>query len=300
MSLIAAGVALLFGGAALPEAHWSSGAGAAEEVEVVAVRPDASQRMTVPVSLGGEGPFRFLVDTGSQTTVLSSQVARRLSLPVTRSARIIGVGGESQAPTTRINRLALGRRTYDDLEVALLDGGHIGAQGILGTDSLQGQRLLIDFEKGLIAVSDARSLGGSGGFDIIVTARRRHGQLIMTDASIDGVATAVVIDTGSDTTIGNSALQRALSRSGAGTPNRLISVTGQQIEAQLIRADRLEMGGITLNQPVLAFAESPVFEHLRLSRRPALLLGMRELRAFRRVAVDFSTRKIYFDLPPGV
>jgi hypothetical protein len=30
------------------------------------------------------------------------------------------------------------------------------------------------------------------------------------------------------------------------------------------------------------------------------MLGMRELRLFRRVAIDFSTRKVMFDLPSGL
>ena len=32
----------------------------------------------------------------------------------------------------------------------------------------------------------------------------------------------------------------------------------------------------------------------------ALILGMRELRLFRRVAIDFATRRVMFDLPTGL
>ena len=31
--------------------------------------------------------------------------------------------------------------------------------------------------------------------------------------------------------------------------------------------------------------------------KPAMLMGMNELRGFRRVAIDFDTRKVLFDLP---
>ena len=41
----------------------------------------------------------------------------------------------------------------------------------------------------------------------------------------------------------------------------------------------------------------PAFEALGLNRKPALLLGMQDLRSFDRVAIDFSTRRILFDLP---
>ena len=46
------------------------------------------------------------------------------------------------------------------------------------------------------------------------------------------------------------------------------------------------------------FADSPPFERLNLSEKPALLLGMAQLRAFQRVAIDFQEKKILFDLPP--
>jgi hypothetical protein len=48
---------------------------------------------------------------------------------------------------------------------------------------------------------------------------------------------------------------------------------------------------------MIAYADSPPFEALGLAKRPALLLGMRDLRALDRVAIDFSTRRILFDLP---
>ena len=45
------------------------------------------------------------------------------------------------------------------------------------------------------------------------------------------------------------------------------------------------------------YAQQEVFDVLNLTRRPALLLGMRELRLFKRVAIDFAAKRIYFDLP---
>ena len=43
--------------------------------------------------------------------------------------------------------------------------------------------------------------------------------------------------------------------------------------------------------------DSPAFEALGLSDEPALVLGMAELRLFRRVAIDFKAQRILFDLP---
>src|SRR3546814_8270516 len=84
------------------------------------------------------------------------------------------------------------------------------ADGILGTDSLQDQRVLLDFTKNTIAIGGARELGGGSGYDIVVHARKRSGRLIMTNAVIDGVRVDVVVDTGASSTIGNLALRQAM------------------------------------------------------------------------------------------
>ena len=38
--------------------------------QVLDLAADAAARMTVPVSIEGQGPFKFIVDTGSERTVI--------------------------------------------------------------------------------------------------------------------------------------------------------------------------------------------------------------------------------------
>jgi predicted aspartyl protease len=285
--------------AAIPAASATGGAQDASEVEVVAGRADAHERMTVPVQIGARGPYRFLIDTGSQKTVLSTELAAELSLAPIEKRRIVGTAGVQTADATVLDELGLGRRSFYGLTVLLFQGADIGADGIVGIDSLQSQRVLLDFAHDRMAIGDAKALGGNSGYEIVVTARRRAGQLIMTRAEIDGIRTDVVIDTGSDTSIGNRALQTALGQRSLLTQAVLTSVTGQRAVADIGYARRLRVGEVSIQNLVIAYADGPAFAALELTERPALLLGMRELRLFRRVAIDFSTRKVMFDLPEG-
>lgn len=269
----------------------------ASEVDVVQVSEDRHDRMTVPVRIGANGPYDFLIDTGAQNTVLSIALAGKLSLQPQRKVRLIGVAGISEVDTVTVDEIGLGRRSFYSLLTPLLPAPHIGADGILGLDSLQGQRVQIDFRKGTMAVDDAGVLGGNRGFEIVVTARRRSGQLIMADAVVDGVRVNVVIDTGAEYSIGNRALQKALSRRGRSGTMQLKSVTGQVITADLGLAGNLQINDMNFGNVVIAYADSPPFKVLGLDKKPALFLGMRDLRALDRVAIDFSTRRIYFDLP---
>ena len=47
--------------------------------------------------------------------------------------------------------------------------------------------MLLDFAKREISVADAEQLGGNRGYEIVVRARERLGQLIITSARLDGV-----------------------------------------------------------------------------------------------------------------
>ena len=263
---------------------------------------DAEQRMTVPVRIGATNApkpntYAFVIDTGSQTTAVARSIAETLALPAARNARIVGVGGINTAPTAIVDELGLGSRSFYGVQVVLFEARDIGADGIVGVDSLQRQRVLLDFARNRFTVGDVHSLGGNDGYDIIVTARRRLGQLIMADADIDGVRTDIIIDTGAHTSIGNRALQQALGRHAAEQSVTLVSVTGQSATGQLGYPHKLTIGTADISNPQVAFVDAPVFDVLKLNRRPALLLGMRELRLFKRIAIDFTTRKIYFDLP---
>jgi predicted aspartyl protease len=284
--------------AAIPVLTGQDASQQTSQTDVVAIGKDANARMTVPVQVLERGPYRFMVDTGSQNTVISTALARDLGVTATSKARLISITGVEVVETTELEQLDLGRRSYFGLLAPLLERSDIGADGILGLDSLQGQRVLIDFKKGLMAVNDAKELGGNRGFEIVVTARRRSGQLIMTNAVIDGVKVDVVIDTGSETSVGNRALQLAMRKrhSPQGTAE-LRSVTGQTVIAELGLGRAMQVEGITFQNVLVAYVDSPAFTALDLNAKPALFMGMRDLRGFDRVAIDFESRKVFFDVP---
>lgn len=257
-------------------------------------------RMTVGVLVNGQGPFRFLVDSGADRSVVGSGVAQRLRLPQGRSVTLHGVAGASVVGTVKLARLAVGRNELRDFLVPALPERHLGGQGLLGIDALAEQRVMLDFDAKTITVGDAvRSLRAASTADeIIVTARRRNGQLILTQAEAGRQPIAAVIDTGAQVTIGNRALYDALFRSRRKapetTPTTLISVTGETVAAEMVTLPQIRIGGLVLEKVTLAFSEVPPFALFGLSEQPALLLGTDVLGAFRRVTLDFRKRKVRF------
>ena len=159
--------------------------------------------------------------------------------------------------------------------------------------------MLIDFEKGRLAVADAEELGGNRGYEIIVKARRRLGQLIITQARLDGVRVAVIVDTGAQGSVGNPALMARLRNARGLGEVEMTDVNGQELSGPVKMAGELVVGRASVRNFPILFADSPPFRSLGLSEEPAMILGMAELKLFRRVAIDFKTQRILFDMPRG-
>lgn len=267
----------------------------------IAIRTDDADRMTVPVSVSGRGPYQFLVDTGAERTVISRELASQLRLASGRSAILHSVMGANDVSTVHIPNLKVSSNIISVADAPALGASNIGADGMLGIDSLRSQRVLFDFKAKTMSITPSNQpLERMDGDTIVVRARARNGRLIFTQAKIDGRKLTVIVDTGSQVSLGNLALQRSLTKRGHGfLPQTVVieSVTGEKMSAGVARAPEIELGGVKLKDLSIAFADAHIFRQLDLEDRPALLLGMNALRAFDRISIDFAARKVRFVLP---
>lgn len=270
------------------------------QADDVRFKKDSSDRMTVAVRVSGSGPFRFLVDTGSDRTAISSSMAARLGLEVDGSVAMHTMTGISTVQTATVPNLQLSRSdlTIDDAPV--LEAEKMGADGILGTDSLRSQRVVFDFEERLMTIVPSEERVAKEEGTIVVTGKLRNGRLIVTNAVADGNRITVVLDTGSEVSVGNEALRRRLGNSGllkSSGAVQLESVTGDLLDGEYTFVKSLEVGEVTLGNLAVVFADAYIFRKLGLEKRPALLLGMNALRAFKKVSIDFANRKLRVILP---
>lgn len=257
-----------------------------------------STRMTVEVRVNGRGPYRFLVDSGADTSVVGLRIAQELGLPVGTPAVLHGMTASAVVNRVLVDRLSIGQSNFHALELPALREEDLGGQGIIGIDALVEQRLMMDFETRVIKAEDARQRPRLLDGEIVVVARRRRGQLILTEVSAAGLPVEAVIDTGSEISVGNLALRDRLIRG-----NRrkfltvpVVGVTGVTIELQLAKVAELRLGSVVLRDVPMAFADAAPFRLFGLSRKPALLLGTDLLETFRRVSLDFRARKVRFQL----
>jgi predicted aspartyl protease len=263
---------------------------------------DLSARLTVPVTINGSGPYHFVVDTAAERTVISRELAGRLALGAGAGVTVISISGISQAETAIVPLLQLtsSRNQLLDLHAPLMAETDLGAMGLLGIDSLRTKRVVMNLKAMQMSIEDSAAPPVTDSDEIVVTARRKLGQLILVDSTAGGTKVNVIIDTGSAVTIGNAALRAKLEKRAAmrlPVPISIISVTGERVTADYTAINHIRIGGVKIDDMPVAFADAELFHRLGLADKPALLLGMDVLQGFDRVSVDFANRKVRFLLP---
>lgn len=255
-------------------------------------------RMTVAVGLNGRGPYRFVVDSGADTSVVGLRAATTLAMPAGPSVVLNGVTERSYVPRVIVAEMTLGQATFHDRMLPVLKEADLGGDGMIGIDALTDQRLMMDFEKRTITIEDAKRPLPRFDGEIVVIARRRHGQLILTQIAANGRPIEAVVDTGSEITIGNIELRERL----FGRKRELLTkvavtgVTGVTVDLDLAILSELKLGPIVLRDVPIAFADVPPFAVFGLSGKPSILLGTDLMENFRRVSLDFGKRKVRFQL----
>jgi predicted aspartyl protease len=272
---------------------------AVEHAESLKMAEDPSQRLTLAVMINGHGPYDFLVDTGSDRTVISRELATTLALADGHTVTMNEVTGSDNVSTVVIDHLAIGDRVIDHVEAPVLAAKDIGAVGMLGVDALHNLHLVMNFKTMRMSSAPSRSEPFDG-HTVVVHGRSRFGQLVLVDSKVRGVQVFVILDSGSQVSIGNPALLKLLTgRETSRTPRittEITSVSGRKATVELDQIAEANVGGVTIRNLPLAFAALPIFDHFDLGSEPALLLGMDVLSHCRRVSVDLRRREATFTL----
>lgn len=262
---------------------------------------EVDQRLTVPVAVNAKGPYNFIIDTGAERTVVSRELASTLKLNAGNPVTLLSMTGRSQVDTVLVPDLMIKSIGVQHSVIApKLEARNLGAIGLLGIDTLRDHQVSIDFDRGVMEVRKSEKrpkYRRKSDDEIVVTAKSVYGQLIVTDAYYGNTRIQVVLDTGSQVSMGNSALRKRVARSRKTQPIELTDVTGDKTMADYTTVPNIKVGDVLFGAMPVAFADVAPFERFGLTDRPALLLGMDALRSFRRVDIDFPNRLVRFRMP---
>jgi predicted aspartyl protease len=276
---------------------------ASPDTASLAARTDANSHLTIEVMINGKGPFRFVIDTGAERTVIADTVATALGLTHSDTVTINGISNRITVPTVRVGNLSFGPFVRNNLSLPILPRQYLYADGYLGLDAINGTRVTFDFQNHALHIEQPKaplSPVDPAGETARVHARGSDGRLRVTDCLVDSVAATAFIDTGAEVSVGNGTLLYNLRRRNKrlvtlGTMT-LTGVTGGEVTGDIIPVKRIRLQGLAFTNGNLVIADVPDFGMWKLRLRAALLIGMDYLRQFAAVTIDYRNKEIRFEL----
>ncbi|HEY1725903.1 MAG TPA: retropepsin-like aspartic protease [Steroidobacteraceae bacterium] len=282
---------------------------AAEPRYVAPTRRDRIGRIWAPVYINDLGPFRLVLDSGANHTGINAAVAQALGLTPDESRQMLlrGVTGSATVATVRVNSILIGDLALGPSQLPLLTDPLGGADGILGTEQMTGRRIQVDFRHDLIAITRSHNERAAPGFRTIPFQLVR-GNLLAVDASIGGVRTLAIIDTGGEATIANLALRQALERRASRLdthPDTVMGVTADVQAGDEARTPPLIIPALEQNSNVeirysdVTFGDMHIFNHWHLTDEPAMLIGMDALGLLDTLIIDYRRHELQIKMRDG-
>ena len=274
-----------------------------DEAAKIAAERDAANHLTIDVRINGQGPFRFVVDTGADRSVIADDIATRLGLLFQKQVMVEGVVRTITAQTVHLDNLSFGPVSRDALDVPILPRALLNADGYLGLDAIDGYRVTLDFKNRALEITQPRRgmLPNRRMEDeALVPVVGQFGHLRSVNCKADGVRTTAFIDTGAEVSVGNQNLFQALLEISPaymklGTVP-LTGITGGVILGNITTVNTVRLNSLTFDGCNILIANLQIFDLWGLNDTPALLIGMNFLRQFSRVSVDYGRKELLFDL----
>jgi hypothetical protein len=160
---------------------------------------DMEGRPVIDLKINGKGPYRFILDTGAVTTVVSDELSLELSLAPPAGVQVAAVGGGPAPVIVVIREVCIGNAVLEGMIAAVMPLGGLlkgenAPRGILSAASFPGYLLTFDYpgkhisiKKGALESADSKS-----------TFQYTEEQVLPTvPIRIAGHDTGVHLDTGS-------------------------------------------------------------------------------------------------------
>lgn len=255
---------------------------------------DRIGRIWAPVLINGKGPFRLVLDTGASHSAVISHVVDKLGLATGDDPILVrGVTGAAVVPAIHVDRMEVGDLLIEPSTLPIVADVFGGAEGVLGREGLPDKRIFADFGKDRLVISRSHKEHAPAGFSVI-PLKLSHGGLLTTEVRVGSIRALAIIDTGAQMTVGNNALRDALMRHPPkdATAEEIIGVTLDTAHGDTLSAPPIEIGGLKLRQVRVTFADMYLFNHLKLSREPTMMIGMDVLGSFDVLIIDYRLHEM--------
>ena len=304
--------ALYSGFLALASALAISGCASVIDIDnALAVAPyevEGGERIVIDVRIDGQGPYKFLFDTGASISVVFDRLRYKLGLESVPGSSVIvhGIVSSGEFPLLEIEQLQVGSETWDSPRIVALPDDTAASDnidGVLGVDFLRNYSIGFSARERVIrlyhpeSVAERRYRGWSA-----VPLREqplRQGAVTayFVDIEIGGEELPAVFDLGAGLNVINIPGARRLNLVQR-RPQQGDEVTGllnSLPAAARFDAPRVNTGKVEWRDEVFLVADLEIFRTLMLGDSPVAILGVGFFTQ-RDFVIDFARNRLLVDV----
>ena len=150
-----------------------------------------SALIVIPVTVNDEAPVYFLLDTGADTTIVDTALAKKLGLATLRRIQQTVMTGSQTVGVSVLARLSVGNSSVEGVPVLeqdlsglrLVDGRIVG---ILGQNFLSRFNYLLDYRARTLRVEEGDELRSAMEGDVAPVEVREHRMMVAAEAATGG------------------------------------------------------------------------------------------------------------------
>lgn len=286
---------------------------AAEPLARAPYRFDYGGWYTVSVTIDGQGPYDFIIDTGATHSLVFRNLAAIRDFPASGGPpqRVLGVSSAATLPTHVIGDIALGPVVLEDALCVILPDWTVDGrspQGVLGLDFLAAYRLVFDAERREVLFYDAGAPAEPAwrrwsDAPLIADAfGQDYGELYTVEGTLDRKRARFLVDLGAAGTVINKPASGKVSIAnqfrikvnppgGATRIGRLTDANDEEADVQFVLVDRFRIGGRIWMKRLFVVHDAEIFRELGVADKPFGLLGT-DLLEDRSFVLDFPRRRM--------
>ena len=254
----------------------------------------AQPLILLPVHVNDQGPFEFILDTGAGTSLLSSELAKRLAVKIIGSKEGQSAGGKVAVSLAKVGSVAVGETKLGEVDVGIVDLAHIGRtvgakiDGDLGYNFLKHFRVTINYRDCELRLDDPKrvdTVARGAQTEIPIRLANPAKPLILVDVHANGRGPfQFAIDTGTSTTAITSELAKQLDIStspvGAGTTG------GAAVDFHAGLLQSFQLGGAKIDNMAVVVADFFTMLSAAVGAKLDGIVGYNFLRNYK-VVIDY-------------
>jgi Aspartyl protease len=262
-------------------------------------------RIIVPVVINHTGPYDFLVDTGTLSTMVDPLLATELHLKTQGSAEVIGVGFSTDTSFAYLELLEAGSHSVANHPVVVQDlqplrAADLQFRGIIGGDFLGHFDVLMDYAHRILCLDDTKVMraGVKGGHIALVTLPQTPDEVPLTKLPIIPVHLSgfgarrllLLLDSGVNASfLFNHAIYLAPGLLETGQRDGF-SADGMKRKFSILSPQSMQIGSLNIQQVSFA-TPADSGENALTSKEDGLLATV----VFRRVFISYADRFVVLD-----